>query len=180
MFDDQGSNQNDENQMNGVSDAAVSDSGHGTGAITDPSDNRQGASEPTLVHPTGSPPQDDNQSSDDNSTQDNSQEPSNAPVPDMGGSTAPAPASDNSDSDKGSSLDQIKKQALEELSPLVGKLDQEPEDKYKTLMMMIQASDNQELLKDAYETAQKITDEKARAEALLNIVNEINYFTQNN
>lgn len=178
MFDDQGSNQNDENQMNGVSDAAVSDSGHGTGAITDPSDNAQGASEPTLVHPSSPPPQDDNQSSDDNSTQDNSQEPSDAPVPDMGGSTAPA--SDNSASNAVSSLDQIKKQALEELSPLVGKLDQEPEDKYKTLMMMIQASDNQDLLKDAYETAQKITDEKARAEALLNIVNEINYFTQNN
>ncbi len=47
-------------------------------------------------------------------------------------------------------------------------------------MMMIQASDNQALLDQAYEAAQKITDEKAKAEALLNIVNEINYFTHKN
>jgi hypothetical protein len=72
----------------------------------------------------------------------------------------------------------IRKKALDELSPLVSKLNQSPEEKYKTLMMMIQASDNQHLLQEAYEAAQKITDEKVRAEALLNIVNEINYFTQ--
>jgi hypothetical protein len=42
---------------------------------------------------------------------------------------------------------------------------------------MIQASDNQALVKDAYDAAQKITDEKTKAQALLDIVNEINYFT---
>ena len=45
-------------------------------------------------------------------------------------------------------------------------------------MMMIQASDDQTLLKDAYEAAKGITDEKTRAQALLDVVNEINYFTQ--
>ncbi|MGI9028296.1 MAG: hypothetical protein ACR2FM_05670 [Candidatus Saccharimonadales bacterium] len=75
-------------------------------------------------------------------------------------------------------LTEIKRLALEQLSPLVGKLDQTPEEKYKTLMMMIQASDNHELINEAYEYAQKISDEKVKAEALLNIVNEINYFTQ--
>ena len=75
-------------------------------------------------------------------------------------------------------MSKIKSQALEQLSPLVHKLDQTADEKYKTLMMMIQASDNQELIGEAYEAAQKITDEKAKAEALLNIVNEINYFTQ--
>lgn len=77
-------------------------------------------------------------------------------------------------------LEDIKKQALEELSPLVNQLDQSPEERYKTLMMLIQASDNDSLLNEAYAAAQKITDEKARAEALLNIVNEINYFAQKN
>lgn len=96
-------------------------------------------------------------------------------------STAPDPASSpvvaptvTSTND----LVEIKKKALDELSPLVGKLEQAPEEKYKTLMMMIQASDNQDLVREAYQAAQKITDEKTRAEALLNIVNEINYFTQ--
>jgi hypothetical protein len=72
----------------------------------------------------------------------------------------------------------IKQQALQQLSPLVSHLDQTPEEKFKTTMMMIQASDNQELLKDAYEAAQGIPDEKVRAQALLDVVNEINYFTQ--
>jgi hypothetical protein len=72
----------------------------------------------------------------------------------------------------------IKQQALQQLSPLVGHLDQSPEEKFRTTMMMIQAADNQDLLKTAYDAAQSITDEKARAQALLDIVNEINYFTQ--
>lgn len=72
----------------------------------------------------------------------------------------------------------IKQKALGELKPLVEHLDQNNEEKFNTLMMMIQASDDEKLVKEAYEAAQKITDEKARAQALLDIVNEINYFTQ--
>lgn len=72
----------------------------------------------------------------------------------------------------------LKQDALQKLSPLLGHLDQTPEEKFRTTMMMIQASDNQALLKDAYESAQAIEDEKTRAQALLDVVNEINYFTQ--
>jgi hypothetical protein len=72
---------------------------------------------------------------------------------------------------------EMKKQALSQLSPLVDKLEQPAEERFKTLMMMVQASDDQSLLKQAYEVAQKIEDEKVRAEALLNVINEINYFT---
>ena len=71
----------------------------------------------------------------------------------------------------------LKQQALSQLSPLVSHLDQSPEERFKTLLMMIQASDNQALLKSAYEAANQISDEKQRAQALLDIVNEINYFT---
>jgi hypothetical protein len=72
----------------------------------------------------------------------------------------------------------IKQQALSQLSPLMDHLDQTPEEKFRTTMMMIQASDNQSLIKTAYAAAQSIPDEKVRAQALLDIVNEINYFTQ--
>lgn len=75
-------------------------------------------------------------------------------------------------------LAQIKQQALQSLGPLIGQLDQAPDEKFKTVMMLIQASDNSKMLKDAYEAASQITDEKTRAQALLDIVNEINYFTQ--
>jgi hypothetical protein len=74
----------------------------------------------------------------------------------------------------------LKQDALQKLSPLLGHLDQTPEEKFRTTMMMIQASDNQALLKEAYEAAQGIEDEKTRAQALLDVVNEINYFTQGN
>src|SRR5262249_17391151 len=54
----------------------------------------------------------------------------------------------------------IKSQALNNLAPLVGHLDQSPEEKFKTTMMLIQASDNADLVKDAYELANQIPDEK--------------------
>ncbi len=71
----------------------------------------------------------------------------------------------------------IKQKALSDLSPLIGQLDQPPEDRFRTLMMMIQASDDQSMIKVAYAVAETIEDEKIRAQALLDIVNEINYFT---
>lgn len=74
----------------------------------------------------------------------------------------------------------IKQQALQQLTPLIGHLEQSPEEKFRTTMMMIQASDNDALIKAAYDAATAISDEKVRAQALLDIVNEINYFTHNN
>lgn len=75
-------------------------------------------------------------------------------------------------------LIEIKRQALSQLAPLLKHLDQTPEEKFRTTMMMIQASDDVALVKTAYEAALAISDEKTRAQALLDIVNEINYFTQ--
>lgn len=71
----------------------------------------------------------------------------------------------------------IKQDALQQLKPLVGHLNQAPEEKFRTAMMMIQAADDQSLIPDAYEAAKAIQDEKTRAQALLDVVNEINYFT---
>jgi len=74
-------------------------------------------------------------------------------------------------------LIEIKKDALQQLTPLVGHLDQSPEEKFRTTMMLIQATDDKSLLKSAYQAALQVPDEKARAQALLDVVNEINYFT---
>jgi hypothetical protein len=92
------------------------------------------------------------------------------------GTPDPSPASDGAGN--GDDLVNLKQQALQQLSPLVGHLDQTPEEKFRTTMMLIQASDNKDLIKEAYEAAQAITDDKARAQALLDVINEINYFTQ--
>lgn len=90
--------------------------------------------------------------------------------PDVQAPTATAPVSNE--------LQEIKQQALSELAPLVDHLEQTPEEKFRTTMMMIQASDDQSLLHVAYESALKIEDEKTKAQALLDVINEINYFTQ--
>lgn len=75
-------------------------------------------------------------------------------------------------------LASLKIQALDELYPLIDKLDLHPEEKFRIVMMMLQASDNKDLVKVAYDAAHAIEDEKVKAQALLDIVNEINYFTQ--
>ncbi len=95
---------------------------------------------------------------------------------------APAPATIKPIGGGGDSLDQtklnsLKQQALTKLSPLVEDLEQPPLEHFRTLMMLIQATDNSELLSRALETANSIDDDKDRAQALLDIVNEINYFT---
>ncbi len=71
----------------------------------------------------------------------------------------------------------LKTKALDELYPIIHKLDLSAEENFKTLMMMIQATDNKDLIAQAYDAAEKIEDESTRARALLDVVNEINYFT---
>ena len=74
----------------------------------------------------------------------------------------------------------MKQHALDHLEPLVEKLDQPAEETFKTTMMMIQANDNHKLLEKALAAAKLIKDDGERAQALLDIINEINYFAQNN
>ncbi len=114
-------------------------------------------------------------SSDDSSdlASQSSSQASDTPQLDDSSATSAPPAKPANDD-----LIKIKQDALSELGPLVGHLDQTPEEKFRTAMMMIQASDDQSLLSTAYESAKAITDEKERAQALLDVVNEINYFTQ--
>lgn len=96
------------------------------------------------------------------------------------------PASDEPDEDHdevmtsspSEDLSGMKQEALGHLQPLVAHLDLNPEEEFRTTMMMIQANDDQTLLKKAFEAAKKITDDKVRAQALLDVINEINYFTQ--
>lgn len=78
----------------------------------------------------------------------------------------------------GGDLDNLKKTALEELRPLVGKLNLPPEEKFDTLLLIIRSTDDQSLLGPAHEAAQGIQDENKRAQALLDVIKEIDYFSQ--
>jgi hypothetical protein len=110
-----------------------------------------------------------------------------APVPSVSPSPAPsAPAlpvtvqapTEELTSDTTEELARMKQEALKHLQPLVGTLQQSPEEEFRTLMMMIQATDDRTMLKKALEAAKNIKDDKVRAQAMLDVINEINYFTQ--
>jgi hypothetical protein len=75
-----------------------------------------------------------------------------------------------------SDLDGLKKDALAELRPLVDKLDLPANEKFDTLLLIIRSTDDKSLLGSAHEAAKSIEDETKRAQALLDIIKEIDYF----
>lgn len=75
-------------------------------------------------------------------------------------------------------LDGIKKHALDELRPLLEKVDLAPAEKYYSYISLIRSTDDASLIPKAHEIAMQITDEKERANALLDIIREIDYITR--
>ena len=76
-----------------------------------------------------------------------------------------------------SDLETIKKDALSELRPLVDKLDVAPEEKFDTLLLISRSTDDQSLLAATHEAAKAIPDDSRRAQALLDIIKEIDFFS---
>ena len=74
-------------------------------------------------------------------------------------------------------LESIKKQALGELRPLVGKLDLAPDEKFDTYLLLLRSTDDKALIAPAYAAAQAITDESRKAQALLDVIKEIDYLS---
>lgn len=95
-----------------------------------------------------------------------------APAPVMPDPIAPvvpaAPAGD---------LDAIKQEALGELRPLVDKLEVSPEEKFDTYLLLLRSTDDKALIGPAHEAARNIADEARRAQALLDIIKEIDYLS---
>ncbi len=75
-------------------------------------------------------------------------------------------------------LDGIKKDALGELRPLIDKVELPAEEKFDTYLMLIRSTDDSSLISPAHAAAQGIADEKRRAEALLDIIKEIDYLSR--
>lgn len=76
-------------------------------------------------------------------------------------------------------LESIKKDALSELRPLVEKLTLPADEKFDIMLLIIRSTDDQSLVGAAHEAAKGIEDETKRAQALLDIVKEIDYFAAN-
>lgn len=76
-----------------------------------------------------------------------------------------------------SALDSVKQEAIGELRPLVDKLNVSPEEKFDTYLLLIRSTDDKSLIAPAHEAAKAIQDEAKRADALLNIIKEIDYLS---
>ena len=116
-----------------------------------------------------------------NAQQPQDQQPAPAPAPEPAAEPAsmPQPPADvpmPPQSGVSSDLDSIKKSALEELRPLVDKLELPADEKFDTILLIIRSTDDQSLVNQAYEVAKSIEDDTKRAEALLDIIKEIDYF----
>ena len=74
-------------------------------------------------------------------------------------------------------LDTIKQTALNELRPLVDKLEVSPEEKFDTYLLLLRSTDDKTLIAPAHDAAVAIVDEARRAQALLDIIKEIDYFS---
>lgn len=97
-------------------------------------------------------------------------EPVMPPMPDPI-SMPSSPASDTG-------LETIKQQALGELRPLVDKLNVSPEEKFDTYLLLLRSTDDRDLIAPAHEAAKSIADEAKRAQALLDIIKEIDFLSQ--
>lgn len=76
----------------------------------------------------------------------------------------------------GLDLDTIKGRALEDLRPLVEKLTVSNEEKFDIYLLFLRSSDDNTLIEPAYNAARNIEDETKRANALLDVIKEIDYF----
>ncbi|MBP7774998.1 MAG: hypothetical protein KA069_00185, partial [Candidatus Saccharimonas sp.] len=64
-----------------------------------------------------------------------------------------------------------------ELRPLVDKLTLAPEEKFDTYLLLIRSTDDKTLIAPAHEAAKAIVDEARRAQALLDIIKEIDFLS---
>jgi hypothetical protein len=77
-----------------------------------------------------------------------------------------------------SDLEGVKKDAIQELRPLIDHIDLPPEEKFDTYLLLIRSTDDASLIAPAHSAAVAISDEKRKAEALLDIIKEIDYLSK--
>jgi hypothetical protein len=74
------------------------------------------------------------------------------------------------------SLDDLRQKALRDLRPIVDKVELNDEESFDVLLLLIRETDDESLLPRAYEAARQIQDEARRAQALLDVIKETDYF----
>ena len=91
---------------------------------------------------------------------------------------APAPAAPVVSPLGAVDLDGLKQTALGELRPLIGHVDLPADEKFDTYLMLIRSTDDPTLIPPAHDIAQTIKDDDRRAQALLDIIKEIDFLSR--
>lgn len=99
--------------------------------------------------------------------------PAAEPAPSLPSAEVPAAAAANA-----SNLETIKLDALKELRPLMDKVELPADEKFDTYLMLLRSTDDSSLIAPAHAAAQSIADEKRKAEALLEVIKEIDYLSR--
>lgn len=106
------------------------------------------------------------------------------PAIDLSALNTPAPAAEEPAADSASQaspvsseLSDVKAEALDELRPLIDKLNLPPEEKFDAYLLLIRNTDDASLIPAAHNSAQAIVDEARKAQALLDVIKEINYLS---
>lgn len=99
------------------------------------------------------------------------------PEPEPAAQPKPAKASNTVVPAANSDLDSVKNEAIKELRPLVDKLNISAEEKFDTYLLLIRSTDDKTLIAPAHEAAKNITDESRRAQALLDVIKEIDFLS---
>lgn len=89
-----------------------------------------------------------------------------------------SPTVEPSSTPEAGALTEIKNKALDELRPLIDRATLPAEEKFDTYLMLIRSTDDVSLIGPAHEVAQSITDETRKAEALIDIIKEIDYLSK--
>ena len=98
-------------------------------------------------------------------------------VPPVADPASEAPATPPPVSATADDLAPIKNEAINELRPLVDKLNLPAEEKFDTYLLLLRSTDDRTLIAPAHAAAQSITDEAKKAQALLDIIKEIDYLS---
>ena len=85
-------------------------------------------------------------------------------------------SSQTATNDENSNLESIKSRAIEELTPIIDSLDNmDPERKFDICLTAMRYTDNHDLAEPALKAAMAIQEKGTKAEALVELINEINY-----
>jgi hypothetical protein len=99
--------------------------------------------------------------------------PSFVPPASQNPETPSTPSPSPSMSFGGSDLEQVKMSALNDLKPIIDRVNISPEDKFKIYKEILEEAPDKAVIEPAYGVAKQISDESERAEALLFVVQKI-------